>query len=63
MGGHGVVDSGALAVALGISPSMVRKLVSQGKLQPLGRWRRLRPTGRPVMWFSLERAAEAMDSP
>ena len=55
-----IVDTAALAVHLGCSPSYVRLLVSAGIIQPYGRWSR-RLLGRPTMWFSLDAVDAAME--
>jgi len=48
-----VVDTAALAVHLGCSPSYVRLLVSEGIITPVERRSRT-GIGRPGMWFDVE---------
>lgn len=55
-----IVDTAALAIHLGCSPSYVRLLVSEGVIAPMGRWSR-RPIGRPTMWFSLDAVDAAIE--
>jgi len=59
-----IVDTATLAVALGVSPSKIRKLVHQGQLQPVDRKRRKGTNGRgqPAMWFDLDAVLDQRSS-
>ena len=54
------VDTAALAVHLGCTPSYVRLLVHQQVIAPAGRWSR-GLIGRPTMWFSLDAVDAAIE--
>jgi len=58
-----IVDTEALAVALGVSASHVRKLVHLGRIAPAYRKRRAGTNGRgrPMMWFDLDVVVSQLD--
>ena len=58
-----IVDTATLAVALGVTDSYVRKLVHEGRIQPVERKRREGTNGRgqPTMWFDLDAVVSLLD--
>lgn len=58
-----IVDTATLAVALGCSPSRIRKLVFLGRIAPVERRRRKETPGRgqPTMWFDLDAVVAVLD--